>query len=359
MTGRNFDSIIFDLDGTLWDASSSTAVAWGRVAKKFQLEVSIDDAKIKNVSGLPFESCVVILFGTHVKTIPNLQESLDRAEQDEIIQSGGKLYEGAANTLRQLSKEYKIYLVSNCQKWYLDTFLDKSELKHVFTDTLCYGQTNQTKCENIKEIVKRNNINKAIYVGDTHWDQEAAYYAGVKFIFARYGFGTVNVHCPVIDCPNDLIALMASTNVVPNVKIRRLKNDEFNSAAAFYKLEGYAQAIQKHDRYYAAFYKDNIIGLVRLAFENSTYVLRGMRIKPKFQLFGIGTKLIKLLEEDIGSSESYCIPHGWLDNFYGQIGFKTIRSKPEAPEFLNERLVENQKKYPQLILMKRVGAIKK
>ena len=39
----------------------------------------------------------------------------------------------------------------------------------------------------------RNNIKKAIYVGDTVKDQEAANEAGIEFIYAKYGFGK-NIH---------------------------------------------------------------------------------------------------------------------------------------------------------------------
>ena len=35
----------------------------------------------------------------------------------------------------------------------------------------------------------RNHIDKAVYVGDTMGDYEAACYAGVPFIYAKYGFG--------------------------------------------------------------------------------------------------------------------------------------------------------------------------
>ena len=54
---QHADPIIFDLDGTLWDASPASAIAWSKVANQFGINVSIDEAAIKKVSGLPFHVC--------------------------------------------------------------------------------------------------------------------------------------------------------------------------------------------------------------------------------------------------------------------------------------------------------------
>jgi len=48
------------------------------------------------------------------------------------------------------------------------------------------------KGENIKIIIQRNELKKAVYVGDTIGDLEAANYADTPFIYASYGFGQLN-----------------------------------------------------------------------------------------------------------------------------------------------------------------------
>jgi phosphoglycolate phosphatase len=347
------DSIIFDLDGTLWDASPTSAIAWSKVASEHGIEVTIDESAIKGVSGLPFDKCVDVLFGSHAQTIPNLRTLLDESEQKEILDRGGRFYPGMTEGLRRLGREYKLFLVSNCQEWYLNAFLNHSGLKDVFQDSICFGQTNLPKSENIKTIVKRNHLERPIYVGDTHWDQEAAFYAGVKFIFARFGFGSIKVSSPSISSMDDLVKLMTAPELTSPIEIKKLTANDFNTAAAFYQSVGYVQAIQPQDKFFGAFHATEMVGLVRLAFENNHWVLRGMQVRPNFQFFGIGTKLIRLLEQDLQNENCYCLPHGWLDKFYGQIGFKTVKSTKDCPTFLVERLAENRKKYPQLILMKR------
>jgi phosphoglycolate phosphatase len=349
------DSIIFDLDGTLWDASASSAKAWSAVAKAHNLDTSIDEAKIRSVSGLPFDQCVDILFKNHSLDIPHLRKLLDDAERLELQRSGGRIYPGVIDGLKRLQDEYKLLLVSNCQDWYLVSFFEHSGLKGVFRDSICFGQTGRSKKDNIREIIERNGVKKPVYIGDTHWDQEAAFYSGVKFIFARFGFGAVNVSCPSIDSFSDLVALMTSPTTNLEVETRRLRENEFEMAQQFYQAVGYVQAIYAENKIYGAFHKGELIGVVRLALEEKTWVLRGMQIHPRYQFLGIGSRLIRLLESEFDDESCFCLPHRWLDRFYGQIGFKPLSYPEEAPIFLSQRLLENQKKYPHLILMKREG----
>ena len=85
------------------------------------------------------------------------------------------------------------------------------------------------------------------------------------------------------------------------------------------------------------------------------YGAAGDMIAPDFQRHGTGTRMLQELERHIGPKDCFCLPHGWLEGFYGQIGFKKIADE-HAPLHLQERLKENRKKYPQLIAMQRSAA---
>ncbi|MBK9324407.1 MAG: HAD family hydrolase [Bdellovibrionaceae bacterium] len=104
------DSIIFDLDGTLWDASPTSAIAWSKVAANLGIDVSIDESSIKKVSGLPFDKCVDVLFGSHAQKIPDLKSLLDESERDEVLHRGGRFYDGMLDGLRELSKGISSFL---------------------------------------------------------------------------------------------------------------------------------------------------------------------------------------------------------------------------------------------------------
>ncbi|MDE6073581.1 MAG: hypothetical protein K2F80_03180, partial [Muribaculaceae bacterium] len=61
-----------------------------------------------------------------------------------------------------------------------------------FTDTLTNGETGLDKDENIRLVVKRNNLKSAAYVGDIQRDSDAAHAAGIDMIHVTYGFGSCN-----------------------------------------------------------------------------------------------------------------------------------------------------------------------
>ena len=89
----------------------------------------------------------------------------------------------------ELKKDYKLFVVSNCQSGYIESFIKAHKLSDVFDDIECWGNNLLPKGENNKLIMKRNNITSAVYVGDTAGDEQSARVAGIPFIFAEYGFG--------------------------------------------------------------------------------------------------------------------------------------------------------------------------
>ena len=98
-------------------------------------------------------------------------------------------------TLREKLKEnYRLLIVSNCQAGYIEAFLDYYQFHDLVEDIECFGNNNKPKAENIALICERNNVAKedAVYVGDIQGDYDAATGAGIGFIHAAYGFGTID-----------------------------------------------------------------------------------------------------------------------------------------------------------------------
>ena len=184
-------AVLFDLDGTLWDSGETVISAW-------------NDALI--AQGLEkYTKTVSDMHSYMGKTLPVIAEMLlpdiPEKERMEIIGkcckeeakrlavTGGKLYPELENTLKKLSGKYFLGIISNCQNGYIETFFNVHGLGYLFSDTECTGGTGLSKGENIALVIKRNNIDKAVYVGDTILDMQAADEAGVPFIHAAYGFG--------------------------------------------------------------------------------------------------------------------------------------------------------------------------
>jgi GNAT superfamily N-acetyltransferase len=118
----------------------------------------------------------------------------------------------------------------------------------------------------------------------------------------------------------------------------------------FYTSVGYNTPIAANDKTIVVFLDATVVGVVRLAFEHDNYVLRGMQVARDYQGQGIGTMLLKALDAKIGTHICWCLPHGWLEKFYGQVGFEVVEES-RAPVFLQERIQTMRGKYPDLIVM--------
>lgn len=120
----------------------------------------------------------------------------------------GNIYTNSINTIKELSKDYDLFIVSNCQSGYIEAFLKYFNLQSFFKDYECSGNTNLSKEHNIKLLMKRNNITQSIYIGDTEKDYLAAKQSNNIFIWAKYGFGICNTYDYCINDISELLQLL-------------------------------------------------------------------------------------------------------------------------------------------------------
>lgn len=193
MKNKEIDAIIFDLDGTLWNTVDSCLKATSFV-KEEHSDITRDVTKkqIESAMGKTSDEIVNIYYGylPREKGEEYANEAFNK-NVDNLLKEGGTLYPNTRDTIIKLSKKYKLYIVSNCVKGYIESFLNTSGLKDYFSDYESYGNTLLSKGENIKLVIDRNNLRNPIYVGDTKGDMEASNYAGIPFVYAAYGFGKV------------------------------------------------------------------------------------------------------------------------------------------------------------------------
>lgn len=185
--------IIFDMDGTLWDSASGVAESWTKVVnQEYDKERVITTEDIKSVMGRTMDKIAEILF-------PELEEKvrlelIDHCginENEYLREHGGILYPDLEETFKVLKEKYYLYIVSNCQSGYIEAFLDHYGFWSYFDDIECYGNNLFSKGKNIRLVVERNQLTDAIYVGDIQGDYDATMEAGITFVHAAYGFGTI------------------------------------------------------------------------------------------------------------------------------------------------------------------------
>ena len=206
------DGIIFDVDGTLWDATELIAASWTDSVHRTKLsDMVITSKHLKDHFG---------------QTLPDIAAALfpDFSKEDQMYLIGGccesehhaivnarppfPLYPDLEQTLDGLSKKYPLFIVSNCQAGYIEDFLSVTGFGHYFQDHLCPGDTGEAKAANICTIAKRHHLQVPVYVGDTFGDFQACEKAGVPMIYASYGFGEVPHPYASIRTPLDLLDIL-------------------------------------------------------------------------------------------------------------------------------------------------------
>ena len=191
----NFDSIILDVDGTIWDTTPIVAKAWNKAIDELYPQVPHVTADIlKGQFGKTMDVIGRNLFGVLndkdqetllARCCEEEQRALDLNEEDIA-------YEGVVQTIRGLAGKIPLFIVSNCQAGYIELVMKKNRIEDCITDFECFGNNGLTKDRNIKLLVERNGLKAPVYVGDTQGDLEACKAAEVPFIWAEYGFGKVS-----------------------------------------------------------------------------------------------------------------------------------------------------------------------
>ena len=203
------DGILFDLDGTLWDAVDSICISWNHGMVNCGLSPRITPESIRGCMGL-------LLRDIADRLMPDLDPErrqavmaeCARCQAQELPRLGGRLYPDLEDTLDTLRTRCPLFVVSNCQGGYIESFFAFSGLGGYFPDYECPGRTGKTKAENIRLVCERNGLRRPVYVGDTQGDCSAARGAGVPFIHAAYGFGSVREAVPSLSWIADLPGLL-------------------------------------------------------------------------------------------------------------------------------------------------------
>ena len=201
--------ILFDLDGTLWDSSAEVIVAWNHCIRE-QVGRS-EQFTIKDMHrfmGHTLEEISAMMF----PDLPDMERlSITRrcveAEQAYLKHHTPRLYPNEREILTELAAQYKLAIVSNCQDGYIQLYLEQCGFAELFCDFECIGRTGKSKGENIRLVMERQQMINCIYVGDTQGDCDAARHADIPFVYASYGFGSVENSAAVLRSLHDLAAV--------------------------------------------------------------------------------------------------------------------------------------------------------
>lgn len=185
--------ILFDLDGTLWNAVPQITAAFNQVlSRRPELNRRVDEAELRGYMGRTrLEIAERLLPMVPPERWYDMMEEFFAEELVYLKDHHAAPYPCLKETLERLSGEYALAVVSNCQTGYIETFFDTLDVGRYFCDSQC-ADTGLSKGENIRLVLERTGIGRGLYLGDTQSDLDAAAQAGLPFVHAAYGFGSVD-----------------------------------------------------------------------------------------------------------------------------------------------------------------------
>ena len=204
----HYESLIFDIDGTLWDSRALVAEGYNIQLRKEGLEhLCVTAEDFLPLFGKVMTEIADVIFATipapeRYALMERCMDTENRYLQENPCRIG---YPMVKETLEKLAKKHRLFIVSNSQCGYPELCIQKLGLENCISGHMCFGDTGTEKGETIRRLLERHNIENAAYIGDTQGDLDATIVAGIPFIFASYGFGNPNHWDRKIDKIEDLL----------------------------------------------------------------------------------------------------------------------------------------------------------
>lgn len=205
-----YESLILDIDGTLWDSRALVAEGYNLQLRDEGLETLCVDAEtLKPLFGKTMTQIADALFprfpeGVRYPLMERCMARENRYLQENECAVG---YPDVASTLSRLAENHRLFIVSNSQRGYPELCMEKLGIAPWISAHLCFGDTGTAKGRTISILMEREKIRSAAYIGDTQGDLDAAAAAGLDFLWASYGFGTVSRWTEKLDRFSDLLIL--------------------------------------------------------------------------------------------------------------------------------------------------------
>lgn len=181
------DALIFDMDGTLWDAVETYATIWNMAFEEIGSTTRIGRNELLAYMGTPIDK--ILAHFVPEGYAQSFIEAINRLEVSELPRRGGTLYPGVTDGIAKLAQYYKLFVLSNCDERELPIFVRYAGITPYITDVLSYGDTRLQKAENMQLLSQRHNLRHPIYVGDTDGDSRESRRADIPFVWVSYGFG--------------------------------------------------------------------------------------------------------------------------------------------------------------------------
>ncbi len=212
-----YDTILFDLDGTLLDTSKGILKSVDYTISKMGF-TDIPLEKKKKFIGPPIQVSFQNTYNLDLKKA-NMAASVFRERYSTVDLFEAELYDGIIDLLNYLKlHNFKVGVATYKREDYAKRLLEKFKISKYFN---CIEGSDfegkYTKQDIINNCIKKlkNNKDEILMIGDTENDKIGADKVGIDFLAVAYGFGyNRNNSCNIFYCnnPKEIIYYLKQKN---------------------------------------------------------------------------------------------------------------------------------------------------
>ena len=184
-------SVVFDLDGTLWQPETVVLPAYRSVFAELGFPAPAEHV-LRETLGHPFDVIwKKVLPDASDAVVDKAHRLMIKAENHFLASTPVAPFAGVMETLLDLRRHgIHTYILSNCQREYLEAVPDRMGIGHLFTDRFCAEDfPGLTKAEIIR-VLNPPLLGPAVMVGDRFHDMEAGRGNNMMTIACGFGFGS-------------------------------------------------------------------------------------------------------------------------------------------------------------------------
>ncbi len=205
---KHYETIIFDLDGTLLDTSPGifNSVRFAEQQMGFS---SISEDQLRLFVGPPPKQMYQKIYGIDEKTAIKATEFHRQYSREKAIYEA-TIYPGIMETLNALTQYgYKLAVATLKGQKIAEEVLQIHQIDRFFASIVGMDNAESlTKCQTIQLAISETDTSgNVLMVGDSEFDFVGAQEAGVDFVGAAYGFGInpAETRFPLIENPLKLL----------------------------------------------------------------------------------------------------------------------------------------------------------
>jgi phosphoglycolate phosphatase len=212
------DTVIFDLDGTLIDSSSS--IISSIKAAFADVGVEQNTPITASLIGPPLtEIMQALVMKSDVNALPDLIGAFKR-HYDEFGYKETIVYEGVLNAIIELKQNgLNTYIATNKRMHATKKIINHLGWNALFKDVFSLDYfnppiSNKTSMLRIINSLLPGKSANRVYIGDRAEDAEAARNNNIRFLWAKWGYGLMSESiecCTILTSPDELKSILLNT----------------------------------------------------------------------------------------------------------------------------------------------------